>query len=155
MHEPQSFVEQHAWLLLLFVSGVSLLIGLGDYALQQGGDTDMVKSMTGTTWADLQAGAPATASLLDLSARVLGAWLIGFSVLGVAISATAYRAGERWAWFAMWSFPVVMALVFVAFFTADRVGDATPPGLYSAPAMIVISSLGLLLPARRFFRVSQ
>jgi hypothetical protein len=144
--------ERYAWVLLLLVGVGTLAIGVGDFALQQSGDTEMVAAMTGMSWAQLQASSPAVANLVDLLARVLGAWLIGFALLGITISVTAFRRGERWAWFAMWSFPLVMSLVSWAFLTADRVsGESTPPALYSAPALVVISSAGLLLSFRRFF----
>lgn len=144
--------ERYAWVLLLLVGVGALAIGVGDFALQQSGDTEMVAAVTGMPWAQLQASSPVVANLVDLLARVLGAWLIGFALLGIAISITAFRGGERWAWFAMWSFPLVMSLVFMAFLTADRVGGgSTPPALYSAPGLVVISSAGLLLSFRTFF----
>lgn len=146
------FAERHAWVLLLIVGVASLAIGIGDYGLQQGGDTDMVESVTGMSWPQLQAANPRVADLVDLLARVLGAWLIGFSLLSIAITATAFRRGQRWAWYAMWSLPLVLALVFVAFLAADRVpDDPAPPGRVSAPALMVISAVGLLLPIRVFF----
>lgn len=144
--------ERSAWVLLLVVSAASLAVGIGDFVLQQGGDTAMVESVAGMSWPELQASTPRLAGLIDLLARVLGAWLIGFSLLGIAVSATAFRRGERWAWYAMWSLPLVMAMVFVAFLAADRVAGApVPPGLLSAPALVVISCVGLLLPIRVFF----
>jgi len=144
--------ERGAWVLLLVVSAASLTIGIGDFVLQQGGDTEMVESVAGMSWPELQASTPRLADLIDLLARVLGAWLIGFSLLAIAVSATAFRRGERWAWYAMWSLPLVMAMVFVAFLTTERVAGApVPPGLLSAPALVVISCAGLLLPIRVFF----
>ena len=145
--------DRYSWILLLVVGLASLAIGVGDFALGQAGDTEMVLAVTGMTWSQLTAASPSVANLVDLLARVLGAWLTGFSLLAIAVSATAYRHGERWAWFAMWSVPLAMTLVFLAFASANRIaGEALPPALLSAPALAALSAASLLASSRRFLR---
>ena len=42
-------------------------------------------------------------------------------VLTVAIAATAFRRGERWAWFAFWVWPLFFVVHGFAFFVVDFV----------------------------------
>src|SRR5690242_5698720 len=51
--------------------------------------------------------------------RALGVALIGMGLFGVLIAAMAYRRRERWAWFALWYYPL--------FWTAHLLGGL-PPG---------------------------
>jgi hypothetical protein len=80
------------------VGAVSLLIGLGNFILAGNGDPALVESMIGTPWTEVTATSPRIANLVNLLSRILGAWLIGFSILAVGISATAYRKGDTRAW---------------------------------------------------------
>ena len=144
--------QKYAWVILLVVSVLSLLIGLGDFFLAGDGDPALVESMIGTSWTEMKVSTPRVANLVNLLTRILGAWLIGFSILGIGISVTAYRNGEKWAWYTLWALPLTYVLIFAAFFTADRVpGSPVPPALYSAPGLFVLSILGLLLPVKKFF----
>lgn len=145
-------LQRYAWILLMVVSILSLLIGLGDFILAGNGDPALVESMTGTRWVAVKAANPPLANLVNLLTRILGAWLIGFSILSLAITVTAYRKGERWAWYALWALPLAFVLIFGAFLTAGRLpGSPTPPALFSAPGLFAMSALGLLLPIRQFF----
>ena len=149
---PEKVYQKYAWVVLLAVSTLSLLIGLGDFILAGDGDPALVETMTGTSWTETEVSSPRVANLVNLLSRILGAWLIGFSILGIGISAMAYRKGEKWAWYILWALPLTYALIFTAFFIADRVpGSPTPPALFSAPGLFVLSTLALLLPIQKFF----
>jgi len=142
----------NAWLVLLVVSVASLLIGLGDFILAGDGDPALVESMIGTSWLDLKTADPAMANLVNLLSRILGAWLTGLSSMALVITLTAYRHVERWAWYALWAPPVSYVLIFATFLTANQVpGAPTPPALFSAPGLLILSLIGLLLPFRQFF----
>jgi len=133
-------------MLLFVVSLGSLAIGVGDFILGAAGDPGLIEAIGGRPWADLVAAVPAVANLVDLHARILGAWLTGFAILAVGISVTAYRRGDRWAWRAMWAMPLAMLLVFLALLTTDRASDGPlPPALVSAPVLAGLSAAGLLM----------
>ena len=51
--------------------------------------------------------------------RAIGVASIGMGIFGLLITTVAYRRHERWAWFALWYYPV--------FWTAHLVGGL-PPG---------------------------
>jgi len=76
--------------------------------------------------------------------RAIGVASIGMGFFGLLITTIAYRRRERWAWFALWYYPL--------FWTAHLVGGL-PPGKehIHQVVFIVLSLLGLLLPVREFF----
>jgi hypothetical protein len=76
--------------------------------------------------------------------RAIGVASIGMGLFGLLITLIAYRRRERWAWFALWYYPL--------FWTAHLVGGL-PPGKdhIHQGVFIVVSLAGLLLPVREFF----
>lgn len=80
--------------MLLVVSVVSLLIGLGDFVLAGNGELALAERMTGTSWTEMKESDPRVVNLEDLLSRILGSWLIGFSILDIGISVGAYRKGK-------------------------------------------------------------
>jgi hypothetical protein len=76
--------------------------------------------------------------------RAIGVASIGMGLFGLLITTIAYRRRERWAWFAVWYYPL--------FWTAHLVGGL-PPGKdhVHQVVFIVLSLAGLLLPVREFF----
>jgi uncharacterized membrane protein HdeD (DUF308 family) len=76
--------------------------------------------------------------------RAIGVASIGMGLFGLLITLIAYRRRERWAWFALWYYPV--------FWTAHLVGGL-PPGKEHVHQVVFIalSLAGLLLPVREFF----
>jgi hypothetical protein len=76
--------------------------------------------------------------------RAIGVASIGMGLFGLLITLIAYRRRERWAWFALWYYPL--------FWTWHLVGGL-PPGKdhIHQVVFIVVSLAGLLLPVREFF----
>jgi hypothetical protein len=76
--------------------------------------------------------------------RAIGVASIGMGLFGLLITTIAYRRRERWAWFALWYYPV--------FWTVHLVGGL-PPGKdhIHQVVFIVLSLVGLLLSVREFF----
>jgi hypothetical protein len=54
-------------------------------------------------------------------ALLLTSFAAGMAVFGLAITLTAYRRGERWAWLTFWFWPVFFILHGFAFFVVDFV----------------------------------
>lgn len=77
--------------------------------------------------------------------RADGVASFGMGLFGVVITLIPFRRRERWAWFALWLYP--------AFWIVHLVGRL-PPGKdhVHQVVFIVLSLVGLLLPAREFFR---
>ena len=76
--------------------------------------------------------------------RAIGVTSIGMGIFGFLITTIAYRRRERWAWFALWYYPV--------FWTAHLVGGLPPGNDHIHQIVFIALSLaGLLLPVREFF----
>jgi hypothetical protein len=76
--------------------------------------------------------------------RADGLALIGVGLFGGLIAIIPFRRRERWAWWALWFYPV--------FWTVHLVGGL-PPGkdhLHQV-VFIALSLVGLLLPVRPYF----
>jgi hypothetical protein len=76
--------------------------------------------------------------------RAIGVASIGMGLFGLLVTTIAYRRRERWAWFALWYYPI--------FWTVHLVGGL-PPGKEHVHQIVfvVLSLAGLLLPVREFF----
>ncbi len=74
----------------------------------------------------------------------VGLFFLGFTILTVAISLTAFRHGRKWAWYLLWYVPIVYAVSGYSQVIVGQVGW----GIFST---LVIPLLGLLLPYRKFF----
>jgi hypothetical protein len=79
----------------------------------------------------------------DPSLRAIGVASIGMGLFGSAISVTAFRRRERWAWLVLWYHPL--------FWLAHLVANL-PPGQdhVHQVVLIVLSVAGLVLSAREF-----
>jgi hypothetical protein len=81
----------------------------------------------------------------DLLMRADGLASIGVGLFGGLLALVPFRRRERWAWFALWFYPV--------FWVAHLVGGL-PPGKdhIHQVLFIVLSLAGLLVPAQEFFQ---
>ena len=152
-----SFVERHAWKVFTVLGGIVVLFGAGDIASGgaslQSGEAVLFNSMTGTTWDELQAANPGAAKLIDYLWRAQGAALVVVGVLTVAISLAALRRGDRWAWYAMWVFPLWVALVYLVFWIAQPdLRSGIPVPLISGAVFLAITVTTLVLSYGRYLR---
>jgi hypothetical protein len=146
------FFERHGWKILIAVSAIFLLFGLGDIIRGMDADPAIAESITGVEWEALQASDPKVANMIDLGVRSSGSSIFFLSILSIAVILFAFRSGQRWAWVVMWIWPAWMALIFVATFTADRqAGFPAPPPMLSAPFFFGVTLITLVLTRRTFF----
>jgi hypothetical protein len=59
------------------------------------------EGFTKRSWSDLADTSPATIAFMTVLFRVYGAYIVAFGLLAIAVSATALRRGEPWAWWAL------------------------------------------------------
>jgi hypothetical protein len=80
----------------------------------------------------------------DPSERAIGVASIGMGLFGIAITLTAFRRREGWAWSALWYYPI--------FWTAHLVGRL-PPGKdhVHQVVLLALSLAALVLTRREFF----
>lgn len=101
--------RQIAWVLILIVDlayivwgGLAAampdgLIGPGGKAILPAG----FEGYTGGSWPELLSTAPITAEYMIVLFRLYGIYCVVFGILTSIIAATAFRRGDRWAWWAL------------------------------------------------------
>ena len=82
------------------------------------------EGFTKGSWAELVAGSPRTAEFMTLLFRMYGLYGVVLSLLALAIAATAFRRGERWAW---WALLVGNTIAYVGAMTYDRIVHTIGP----------------------------
>jgi len=82
------------------------------------------EGFTGYSWSELIATAPKTADLLTLVFRMYGIYGVAFSLMAIAITVTAFRRGDGWAW---WTLLAGNTLTYISAMTYDQIVRAVGP----------------------------
>jgi len=82
------------------------------------------EDFTGNSWSELVGTSPMTTAFMTLVFRMYGIYGVAFSLIAIAIAVTAFRRGERWAW---WALLVGNTLTYVSAMTYDQVVRAVGP----------------------------
>ena len=151
----ETWFERNGWTIFTGISLITALFGAGD--IISGGSTFalgegvLFNRLTGTTWDALQAADAGAAHMIDYQVRAGGAGLLILGVFSLAICVTALRRGERWAWYAMWVWPIGVAMILAVLWSAiPGPGEGIPVPTISGSITIVISVLTLALSAREY-----
>ena len=139
-----------AWLMILltdvgFVAWGAMAAALPDYLLGPGGKPILpagYEGFTGSSWSDLVSTAPMTAKYVGVLFRMYGIFNVVFGLMAIAITVTAFRRGEVWAW---WTLLIGNTIALVSAMTYDRMANAIGPfelseyiglaGIYAALAV--------------------
>jgi hypothetical protein len=124
--------RQLAWILILIVDVGYIAWGAGaaaspDHLLGPGGKAILpagFEGYAGGSWSQLAAASPLTAGYMVILYRMYGIYCVLFGLMGSAIAATAFRRGERWAW---WALLVANTVALVSAITYDRTVNAVGP----------------------------
>jgi hypothetical protein len=152
----ESPAERHGWKLLLGLSSIVTMFGVGDAikggSTLQNDEAVLMQGVTGTTWQELRADHPRIANLIDTQIRAHAVSLLVLGLLSATVSLTGLRRGERWAWYAMWIWPLWSASAAVNTLKVDKVpGAGTPVPAISGSIFTVLSALTLILSYRKYF----
>jgi uncharacterized membrane protein len=82
------------------------------------------EGFTGYSWLELADTSPMTAVFTTILFRMYGTFNVAFALMAIAIAATAFRRGDRWAW---WALLVGNTLAFVSVMTYDKTVGAIGP----------------------------
>jgi hypothetical protein len=82
------------------------------------------EGFTGSSWSQLVASDPMSARYMEVLFRMYGIFNFAFGLTAAAIAATAFRRGERWAW---WALLVGNTLTLVAAMRYDWIVKAIGP----------------------------
>ena len=140
------WLQRNAWWGLLALAAASSVLGI---AYLVSGDTYLAQDLTGTTLGQIAAESSAAGRLIDLLVRTAGVYLIALGVALGAILFFAFRQDRAWAWWTMWTLPV-LAIATALLSLAAGVGG---PALSGSIAGVVAAAL-LLISAPRFRRTS-
>jgi hypothetical protein len=139
--------EKYAWVILFALGLLWLVVGLVAVFHPEGIFETDAQSVTNIPWSELKSSSPKAAEFVIFVYGQMGLLKISWSFFVIAITLTGYRRGEKWAWYTMWSVPVL--LVSDALFSSIFIGDVSQT-LQFIP-ITIITLLGLLLPYRKFF----
>ena len=98
-----------------------------DHLLGPGGVPILTAGYEGFTkgsWSELASTSPMAAKYIGVLFRMYGIYGVAFGVMAIAIAVTAFRRGERWAW---WALLVGNTIAFVAAMTYDWTVNAIGP----------------------------
>lgn len=79
---------------------------------------------SGGSWPQLLSASPLDAGYMRVLYRMYGIYCALFGLLGSAIAVTAFRRGERWAW---WALLAGNTIALVSAITMDRMSKAIGP----------------------------
>jgi hypothetical protein len=137
--------QKNAWM-LLFVLWILVGIEGVSWILTPAQSNS---SFLGQSTSSFAASNPEAWSAVTALVQQIGALYLGFSILGTAISYTAFRRGEKWAWYAQLSLPAyIIYLIAAANSTVNPYYRALWP-LYVF--FLLVSLAGFALPYRKFF----
>jgi len=137
------WLERHAWWGLLAIAAIIAVSGLGDLAT---GVTWQAVDVTGSTSAEIAAQSGAGFKLIDFVVRTAGLYLVALGVLLGAVLLFAYRQDRPWAWWAMWTMPVLVIANSLLLLAFGAWGPAITGSLVG-----LVAALILLAGGRRFF----
>ena len=98
-----------AWILILIVDVGYIAWGASaaaspDHLLGPGGKAILpagYEGYSGASWPELASASPLVAAYMTVLYRMYGIYNVLFGLMGSAIAVTAFRRGERWAWWTL------------------------------------------------------
>ena len=125
----QNKSRQLAWILILIADGGYMAWGrmaaLMPIHLPGPGAGPILPAeyagFTGNSWSELISKSSSVADFITVLFRMYGAYCFIFGLMAVFITATAFRRGERWAW---WALFVGNTIAYGLAITFDRVVNA-------------------------------
>jgi hypothetical protein len=125
-------LRPHAWILMVIADAGLLAWGamaaLAPARLLGPGGVPIItaeyQNYTGSSIATLVAASPKAAAFITVVFRVYGSYVVAFGLLAIFVAATAFRRGERWAW---WALLITNTLAWGAAMRFDWVMQAIGP----------------------------
>ncbi|MCL5949216.1 MAG: hypothetical protein M1490_01910 [Candidatus Bathyarchaeota archaeon] len=148
LKKNEKIYEKYAWI-IFFVIGAMTLVTALFHALGLNTDPALVESIAGKSIDALKSSDPMFFNLYNFYFSSGGLSDLVFAFLLAVTSMTAYRRGDKWAWWAFWIVPVF----FFGFAVLSFNLGASSASLMLPPLMmfIILSLVGLLVPYRKFF----
>lgn len=144
----EKFYIKYAWIIFLII-GIILVVGGLPHFYGFNTDPKLVETISGETIDGIKDSNPMFFNLYDFYFRGGGLSDVAFGFMIVATSIFAYRKTQKWSWYAFSFVPIYfLAWIFISSSLPDDAKSSLLPPLL---VLILLSTLGLLLPFRRFF----
>jgi len=144
----EKIYEKHAWLIFLIIGVMVVAAGL-PHAFGFNTDPTLVQTISGQTIDELKISNPMFFNLYNFYFSGGGLSDLGFAFFLIVISLTAYRQGQKWAWYAFWFVPAYFLAWIALSLTLPSASQSSL--LLPLILIIVLSLTGLFLPFRKFF----
>jgi hypothetical protein len=105
-------MAKRAWL-IFFLLGIGAAVAAPIGLLGRPPDPPSPEGTTGLTLAEISERIPGMSTYIASIARQLGNFMLATGVLMAAVAAGPFRRGERWAWYSMWTAPVLLTIQFL------------------------------------------
>lgn len=139
---------KYAWIIFLII-GFGILTTAIPHALGVNTDPALVQSISGKTIESLQVNSPEIFNLYNFYFSGGGLSDLGFASFIIVISLTAYRGGQKWAWYAFWIIPLYfLSWIALSFYLIPTSSSSL---ILPLTLFTTLSLIGLLLPFRKFF----
>jgi hypothetical protein len=157
-------LQRVAWILILIVDVGYIAWGgaaaaAPDHLLGPGGKAILpagYEGYSGASWTALAGASPLIAGYMTVLFRMYGMYCALFGILCSTIAVTAFRRGERWAW---WALFVGNTVALLSAMTYDKTVNAIGPfelteylGLVLVWAALAATACGAAGPRRRLTR---
>ena len=141
-----------AWILVLivdvgFIAWGGMAAAFPDHLLGPGARpilTAGYEGFTGTSWAELARTSPITAKYIGVIFRMYGVYCLVVGLMASAITVTAFRRGDRWAW---WTLLAGSTIALVSAMTYDWSVNAIGPFELSEYLGLIIIFTALAITA--------
>ena len=134
--------EKHGWW-IFFLLGIGTLLAAPIQLQGRPPDPPSPEGMTGLSLGEIGERVPGMSVFIGSISRQLGNFMLTAGALMAAIAAKPFRKGERWAWWAMWSAPLLLLLQFIN----SNFGN----GWWADLGLIPLAVAALVAPFRKFF----
>jgi hypothetical protein len=105
-------VAKHAWL-VFFGVGIASVVAAFIELSGRPPEPPSAEATTGLSLDEFEQRIPGISSYIDSLARQLGNFMLAMGVLLAAVAAGPFRRGEPWAWYAMWTMPLLLTIQFL------------------------------------------
>jgi hypothetical protein len=135
-------ISDATWMIFFVLGVLSVITALRLWSGRPP-DPPSPEGTTGLSLADMNARIPGLSVFIASVTRQLGNFMFVSGILMAAVAAFPFRKGERWAWYSLWSVPVLLLLQFFN----SNFGNGWWADLGLAPVTIA----ALVAPYRKFF----
>lgn len=135
-------IRDRTWI-VFFVLGILTVMAAPIQLTGRPPDPPSPEGTTGLTLDEIGQRVPGISAFIASESRQLGNFMLASGVLMALVAAFPFRRGERWAWFSMWTAPVLLLIQFL--------NSNFGAGWWADLGILPVTVAGLLLPYRKFF----